>query len=63
MVQYTEEQTRIVELQELLIDRFVEYREAAANGEVGWAKDLEAEIDILLKEKREIDKWVPLGLV
>jgi hypothetical protein len=56
-----EERTRITELQDLLIDRFVEHREAAANGEDERVKTLEAEIDSLLREKKEIEKWATVG--
>jgi hypothetical protein len=57
-----EERARITELQDLLIDRFVEYRAVAANGQEGdRAKELEAEIDGLLHEKEEIEKWAAVG--
>ena len=38
-----EVRARITELQELLIDRFVEHREAAANGQAELVRTLEAE--------------------
>jgi hypothetical protein len=47
-----EEWARITELQDLLIDRFVEHREAAAQGREQRAKTLEAEIDDLLAKSR-----------
>ena len=56
-----EERTRITELQDLLIDRFVEHREATANGQEDRVKTLEAEIDSLLWEKKEIEKWAAVG--
>lgn len=56
-----EERARITELQDLLIDRFVEYREVTAGGPEHRAKELEAEIDGLLDEKEEIEKWAVLG--
>jgi hypothetical protein len=56
-----EEQARIAELQDLLIDRFVEHREASANGQEERVKALEAEIESLLREKAEIEKWTALG--
>ena len=56
-----EERSRITELQNLLIDRFVEHREATAEGEVKRVKELEAEIDGLLREKAEVEKWATLG--
>jgi hypothetical protein len=52
-----EERARIMELQDLLIYRFVEHREAVADGQEERAKTLEAEIDNLLREKREVERW------
>ena len=56
-----EERARITELQDLLIDCFVEQREATAEGEDERVKRLEAEIDDLLREKEEVEKWATLG--
>jgi hypothetical protein len=56
-----EERARITELQDLLIDRFVEHREATANGQEERVKTLEAEIDSLLREKEEVEKWAAVG--
>jgi hypothetical protein len=56
-----EERARITELQDLLIDRFVEHREATANGQEERVKTLEAEIDSLLREKDEVEKWAAVG--
>jgi hypothetical protein len=56
-----EERARITELQDLLIDRFVEHREASANGQEERVKTLEAEIDSFLREKEEIEKWAAIG--
>jgi hypothetical protein len=56
-----EEQARIIELQDLLIERFVEQREAVAEGQEERVKTAEAEIDSLLREKEEIEKWAALG--
>jgi hypothetical protein len=50
-----EEQARIIELQDLLIERFVEQREAVAEGQEARVKTVEAEIDSLLREKKEIE--------
>jgi hypothetical protein len=50
-----------MELQDLLIDRFVEHTEAVADGEDERVKTLEAEIDSLLREKKEIEKWAVVG--
>jgi hypothetical protein len=52
---------RISELQDLLIDRFVEHREASANGQEERVEALEAEIDSFLREKQEIEKWAAVG--
>ena len=56
-----EERARITELQDLLIDRFVEHREATAEGQEERVKTLDEEIDSLLHEKEEIEKWAVLG--
>ena len=56
-----EERARITELQDLLIERFVEHREAMAEGQKERAKTVEAEIDSILREKEEIEKWAVLG--
>jgi hypothetical protein len=56
-----EEQARIIELQDLLIERFVEQREAMAEGQKERVKTAEAEIDSLLREKEEIEKWAAVG--
>ncbi len=56
-----EERARITELEDLLIDRFVEHREATAEGEEERVKRLEFEIDDLLRKKEEVEKWATLG--
>lgn len=56
-----EERARVAELQDLLIDRFVEHREATAQGQEGRVRVLEAEIDDLLREKKEVERWATLG--
>jgi hypothetical protein len=56
-----EERARISELQDLLIDRFVEHREAAADGQEERLRTLEVEIDDLLREKEEVEKWATVG--
>ena len=56
-----EERARITELQDLLIDRFVEQREATAEGQEERVRRLEAEIDDLLREKEEVEKWATVG--
>ena len=56
-----QERARIAELQDLLIDRFIEHREASANGQEERVKTLETEIDSFLREKEEIEKWAAVG--
>jgi hypothetical protein len=56
-----EERARITELQDLLIARFVEHREATAQGREERVKSLEAEIDDLLREKEEVERWAAVG--
>ena len=50
-----------MQLQDLLIDRFVEHREATGAGQEERVKAAEAEIDSLLREKDEIEKWAVVG--
>jgi hypothetical protein len=57
----SEGRARITELQDLLIERFVEHREATAEGQEERVKIVEAEIDGLLAEKAEIEKWAAVG--
>jgi hypothetical protein len=47
-----------MQLQDLLIDRFVEHREATGAGQEERVKIVEAEIDGLLAE---IEKWAAVG--
>ena len=56
-----EERARITELQDLLIERFVEHREAVAEGQEERVRTVEAQIDSLLREKEEIEKWAVAG--
>ena len=56
-----EERAKIMQLQDLLIERFVEHREAAGAGQEERVKIVEAEIDGLLAEKAEIEKWAAVG--
>jgi hypothetical protein len=56
-----EERARITELQDLLINCFVEHRNAVADGQGERVKTLEAEIDSLLREKEEVEKWAAVG--
>jgi hypothetical protein len=56
-----EERARISELQDVLIDRFVEHAGAVAAGQEVRVRELRAEIDGLLREKEEIEKWAAVG--
>ena len=56
-----EERARIMQLQDMLIARFVEHREVTAAGQEERVKIVEAEIDGLLAEKAEIEKWAAVG--
>jgi hypothetical protein len=56
-----EERARITELQDLLIERFVEHRKAVAEGQEERVRTVEAEIDSLLREKKEIENWAAVG--
>ena len=56
-----EEQARVMQLQDLLIERFVEHREAVAEGQEERVRTVEAQIDSLLREKEEIEKWTTVG--
>ena len=56
-----EERARITELQDALIERFFDHSEAVAGGDETRAKELKAEIDGLLREKEEVEKWAAAG--
>jgi hypothetical protein len=56
-----EERARITELQDLLIERFIEHRKAVAEGLKERVKTVEAEIDSLLREKEDIEIWAAVG--
>jgi hypothetical protein len=56
-----EERAWITEFQDLLIERFVEHRDAVAEGQEERVRTVEAEIDSLLREKEEIEKWAAVG--
>jgi len=56
-----EERARITEIQDLLIDRFVEPREVTEKGLAWRAKELEAEIEELQNEKENVAKWAAVG--
>ena len=52
-----EERSRITEIQDLLIDRYVEQKEALEEGQRCRAIELEFEIKELLQEKEQIKRW------
>jgi hypothetical protein len=52
-----EERTRITEIQDLLIDRYVEQKEALEEGKRCRAMELEFEIKELQHEKEKIKRW------
>jgi hypothetical protein len=52
-----EERARIEEIQDLLIDRYVELKEEVQNDNKVRAKEIEIEIRELLYEKEEIESW------
>jgi hypothetical protein len=52
-----EERARITEIQDSLIDRFVEQREALEKGDNARAKTIGQEIKALQHEKKEIQEW------
>lgn len=56
-----EERARILEIQDLLIDRFVAHKEAIEKGQNNRAKQLEAEIEGLQREKENVAKWAAIG--
>jgi TRAP-type C4-dicarboxylate transport system substrate-binding protein len=58
-----EERARITDIQDSLIERFVEHQEAIEEGRKGRAKELEAEINELQREKEDVTRWVAVGSV
>jgi len=52
-----EERVRITEIQDLLIERYVEQKEALEEGKRCRAIELEFEIKELLHEKEKIKRW------
>jgi hypothetical protein len=52
-----EERARITEIQDLLIDRYVEQKEALEEGQKCRAIELDFEIKELLREKEKIKQW------
>jgi hypothetical protein len=56
-----EERARITEIQDLLIDRLVEHREATERGHVWRAQELDGEIEELRREKEDVVTWATSG--
>jgi hypothetical protein len=56
-----EERARITEIRDLLIGLFLERTEAIENGDNRRVRTLQSEIDDLLREKDEIEKWAVVG--
>ena len=52
-----EERARITEIQDLLIDRLVEHREATQRGHMWRAQELASEIEELRREKENVVTW------
>jgi len=52
-----EERARITEIQEFLIDRYVEQNEALEKGDNVRAKEIGMEIKDLQREKEKIKEW------
>ena len=56
-----EERARITDIQDLLIEQFVEHKEAIEEGQQVRAKELEAEINELQSEKQNVKRWAAVG--
>ena len=52
-----EERARITEIQDFLIDRYVEQKEALEQGDDTRVKEIASEIKELQREKEEIKEW------
>ena len=52
-----EERARITEIQDFLIDRYVEQKEALERGDDTRAKEIAREIKELQREKEKIKEW------
>ena len=56
-----EERARVTDIQDLLIERFVERKEAIEERQEVRAKELEAEINELQHEKDNVTRWAAVG--
>ena len=52
-----EERARVTEIQDLLIERYVEQKEVIEKGNRDRIKEIDAEIKGLLHEREEIEEW------
>jgi hypothetical protein len=52
-----EERARIMEIQDLLIDRYVEQKVALETGKKARSQDIELEIKELRRELEEVKEW------
>jgi hypothetical protein len=56
-----EERARITQIQDFLIERYVEQKEAVEEGREIRATELEIEINDLLREKEDVEEWAAVG--
>jgi hypothetical protein len=56
-----EERARVMQFQDLLIERFVTHREAVAEGQEERVKTVEAQMTVSYAKKEEIKKWAVAG--
>ncbi|MGA8382214.1 MAG: hypothetical protein WB710_13915 [Stellaceae bacterium] len=56
-----EKRARITQIQDLLIERYVEQKEVIEEGREIRAKELEVEINDLLREKEHVEEWAAVG--
>ena len=52
-----EERARVTEIQDLLIDRYIERSAALEKGDSAHAKEIDQEIKDLHREKEKIQEW------
>jgi hypothetical protein len=52
-----EERARVTEIQDLLIERYVERKEAIGKGNSERIKEIDSEIKGFLHEREEIEEW------
>ncbi len=52
-----EERARVTEIQDLLIERYVEQKEAFEEGKRARAREINSEIEELKREMEEVKEW------